>query len=39
VNAARDGAMAIALVNVLASVGLGLIGVWAGRVVAHAVWG
>lgn len=39
VNAVRDGAMAIALVNVLASVGLGLIGVWAGRVVAHAVWG
>jgi len=39
VNAVRDAAMTIALLNVLASVGLGLIAVWAGRLVAGAVWG
>jgi hypothetical protein len=31
--------MTIALVNVAASVGLGLVAVWAGRVVAHSIWG
>jgi CrcB protein len=39
VNALRDAAFTIALVNVLASVGLGLIAVWAGRLIAHAIWG
>ena len=39
VNALRDAAMAIATLNVVASVGLGLAAVWAGRVVAHAIWG
>ena len=39
VNAVRDSAMTIALVNVAASVGLGLVAVWAGRVVAHSIWG
>lgn len=39
VNAIRDTAMTIALVNILASVGLGLVAVWTGRLVAHAIWG
>jgi CrcB protein len=39
VNAVRDAAMMIALVNILASVGLGLVAVWAGRSLAHAIWG
>jgi CrcB protein len=39
VNAVRDSAMTIALVNVVASVGLGLASVWAGRMVAHTIWG
>ncbi len=39
VNAARDAAVGIAIANVLASVGLGIIAVWAGRTIAHAVWG
>jgi len=39
VNAVRDAAMGIALLNVLLSVGLGLVAVWAGRMVAHAIWG
>jgi fluoride exporter len=39
VNAVRDAAMGIALLNVVASVGLGLVAVWAGRTLAHAVWG
>jgi fluoride exporter len=39
VNAVRDAAMGIALLNVLASVGLGLVSVWAGRMIAHAIWG
>ncbi len=39
VNALRDAAIVIALVNVLASVGFGLIAVWAGRLIAHAIWG
>jgi CrcB protein len=38
-NAVRDAAMGIALVNVLTSVGLGLAAVWTGRLVAHAIWG
>jgi CrcB protein len=39
VNAIRDASMMIALVNVLASVGLGLVAVFAGRLIAHAIWG
>jgi CrcB protein len=39
VNAARDAAMHTALLNVFASVGLGLIAVWGGRLLAHAIWG
>lgn len=39
VNAVRDAAMTIALLNILASVGLGLVAVWAGRMIAHVVWG
>ena len=39
VNAVRDAAMGIALLNVLASVGFGLVAVWAGRLIAHAIWG
>lgn len=39
VNAVRGAAMGVALLNVLASVGLGLIAVWAGRMIAHAIWG
>lgn len=39
VNAMRDAAMATAVLNVLASVGLGLVAVWAGRMIAHAIWG
>jgi fluoride exporter len=39
VNAMRDAAMTTALLNVLASVGLGLVAVWAGRMLAHAIWG
>lgn len=38
-NAVRDGAMVIALLNLLASVGLGLVAVWVGRTMAHAIWG
>ena len=38
VNAVRDGAMATAMVNVIASVGLGLVAVWAGRMIAHSIW-
>jgi CrcB protein len=39
VSALRDAAMGIAFLNVLASVGLGLVAVWAGRMIAHAIWG
>jgi CrcB protein len=39
VNAARDAALMIAVANVVASVGLGLIAVWAGRLLAHTIWG
>jgi fluoride exporter len=39
VTAVRDAAMTAALLNVLASVGLGLLAVWAGRMIAHAIWG
>jgi CrcB protein len=39
VNAMRDAAMATAVLNVLTSVGLGLVAVWAGRMLAHAIWG
>jgi CrcB protein len=39
VNAMRDAAMMIAAVNVLTSVALGLGAVWAGRIIAHAIWG
>lgn len=38
-SAARDAAVGIALLNVMASVGLGLVAVWAGRLIAHAIWG
>jgi fluoride exporter len=38
VNAVRDGAHAIALANVLLSVGVCLIAVWAGRSLAHSIW-
>ena len=38
-NAARDAAVGMALLNVMASVGLGLAAVWAGRLIAHAIWG
>lgn len=39
VSAIRDAAMGIAFLNVLASVGLGLVAVWVGRMLAHAIWG
>lgn len=39
VNAVRDAALDIAFLNVVASVGLGLVAVWAGRMLAHAIWG
>jgi CrcB protein len=39
VSAMRDNAVLIAAGNVLLSVGLGLAGVWLGRLLAHAVWG
>lgn len=39
VNAFRDAALDIAFLNVVASVGLGLVAVWAGRMLAHAIWG
>jgi fluoride exporter len=38
VNALRDGAHAIALANVVLSVGVCLIAVWAGRSLAHFIW-
>jgi CrcB protein len=38
-SAMRDDALLIAAGNVLLSVGLGLAGVWLGRLLAHAVWG
>ena len=38
VNAARDGGLFLAALNILASVALGLGGVWAGRVVASLIW-
>ena len=38
VNSLRDGVPVLALVNVAASVVLGLGAVWAGRVLAHVVW-
>jgi CrcB protein len=38
VNAMRDGAHAIALANVVLSVGACLIAVWAGRSLAHSIW-
>jgi CrcB protein len=39
VSAMRDNALLIAAGNVLLSVGLGLVAVWLGRLLAHAVWG
>jgi fluoride exporter len=38
VNAMRDGAHAVALANVVLSVGACLIAVWAGRSLAHSIW-
>ena len=38
-NAMRDNALATASANVILSVGLGLLAVWAGRALAHAIWG
>ena len=38
-SAIRDNALLVATGNVVASVTLGLAAVWAGRVLAHAVWG
>lgn len=38
VNAMRDGAHAVALANVVATVGICLIAVWAGRSLAHSIW-
>ena len=38
VNALRDGASIVAAANILASVGACLFAVWAGRMLAHAVW-
>ena len=37
-NLIRDGEAALAGTNVVANVALGLVAVWLGRVVAHAVW-
>lgn len=39
VNATRDDALLLAGGNILLSVGLGVLAVWAGRALAHAVWG
>jgi fluoride exporter len=39
VSAMRDNALPVAAGNVVLSVGLGLLAVWAGRALAHAVWG
>jgi fluoride exporter len=39
VSAMRDNAGLIATGNIILSVGLGLAGVWLGRLLAHAVWG
>jgi CrcB protein len=39
VSAVRDAAMGLALLNIVASVGLGLVAVLGGRMVAHAIWG
>ncbi|MBA3259515.1 MAG: fluoride efflux transporter CrcB [Gemmatimonadales bacterium] len=39
VSAMRDGALLVAVGNVVLSVGLGLVAVWLGRLLAHAVWG
>lgn len=38
-GALRDGAPLIAGANIVLSVGLGIGGVWLGRLLAHAVWG
>jgi CrcB protein len=38
VNAIRDGAHGVALANVVLSVGVCLIAVWAGRSLAHSIW-
>jgi len=38
VNAYRDGAHALAAVNVVLNVGASLLAVWAGRSVAHFIW-
>ena len=37
-NALRDGAVGLALLNVAANLGLGLAAVWIGRVAAHLIW-
>jgi len=38
-SAVRDNALLIAAGNILLSVGLGLLGVWLGRLLAHNIWG
>jgi CrcB protein len=38
-SAMRDRALVIAVTNVLLSVILGLIAIWLGRMLAHALWG
>jgi CrcB protein len=38
VNAIRDGAFAIAFANVALNVGMCLVAVWAGRLLAHSIW-
>jgi fluoride exporter len=38
VNAARDGAYLVAVANVVLTVGVCLLAVWAGRSIAHAIW-
>jgi CrcB protein len=38
VNAIRDGAFAVALANVIVSVSVCLVAVWAGRALAHSIW-
>jgi fluoride exporter len=38
VNSVRDGAHAVALANIVLSVGVCLIAVWVGRSLAHSIW-
>ena len=39
VSAARDDSLLIAVSNILLSVGLGLLAVWLGRLLAQTIWG